>query len=479
MPTRPIKANDINTMNSADIINTALDASGEFAKIVPRAVKPGDVLPNGKIASRQDSVMSLRAIGELMMQYQPLQNAFLSNIVNRIAQVIITSRLYENPWNMFKKGLMEFGETVEEIFVELAKPFQFNPEVAEDKVFKRVIPDVRAAFHAMNYQKFYKVTVSNDQLRQAFLSWQGITDLISKIINTLYTGANYDEFLVMKYMIARMALNGYIYPVTIPVIDATNARSVTTQMVGYGNNFQFMSDTYNAAGVRTYTDPSYLYTILTTDISALFDVEVLALSFNMSKAELLGRQVLVDGFGTIDMVRLGEIFADDPYTTYVPFTSDELTQLASIKALMVDESWFMIFDNLVNMTEIYNAEGLYWNYFYHVWKTFSTSPFANAVMFTTNTDNAATAITVTPDAATVSKGSKTQMSAVVTGTGFVNQRVHWDISGAETDTTITPDGQLIVGKGETQAMITVKATSLQTPDISGTATITIQGNGGD
>lgn len=153
MPTRPIKANDINTMNSADIINTALDASGEFAKIVPRAVKPGDVLPNGKIASRQDSVMSLRAIGELMMQYQPLQNAFLSNIVNRIAQVIITSRLYENPWNMFKKGLMEFGETVEEIFVELAKPFQFNPEVAEDKVFKRVIPDVRAAFHAMNYQK--------------------------------------------------------------------------------------------------------------------------------------------------------------------------------------------------------------------------------------------------------------------------------------------------------------------------------------
>ena len=231
--------------------------------------------------------------------------------------------------------------------------------------------------------------------------------------------------------------------------------------------------------VRTYTDPSYLYTILTTDISALFDVEVLALSFNMTKAELLGRQVLVDGFGTIDSVRLGEIFADDPYTTYVPFTSDELTQLASIKALMVDESWFMIFDNLVNMTEIYNAEGLYWNYFYHVWKTFSTSPFANAVMFTTNTDNAATAITVTPDSATVSKGSKTQMTAVVTGTGFVNQRVHWEVSGAETDTTITPDGQLIVGKGETQATITVKATSLQTPDISGTATITIHGNGGD
>lgn len=476
MPTRPIKPNGLDQMNAVDIVNTALDNAGEFSQIVPRAVKPGDVLPNGKIASRQDSVMSLRAIGEVMMQYTPLQNAFLSNIVNRIAQVIITSRLYENPWNMFKKGLMEFGETVEEIFVEIAKPFQFDPETAEEKVFKRVIPDVRAAFHAMNYQKFYKVTVSNDQLRQAFLSWQGITDLISKIINTLYTGANYDEFLVMKYMIARMALNGNIYPVTIPEVTAENARSVTTQMVGYGSNFQFMSDKYNAAGVRTYTDPSYLYTILTTDISALFDVEVLALSFNMPKAELLGRQILVDGFGQIDTVRLGEIFADDPYTLYTPFTSDEITQLASIKALMVDESWFMIFDNLVNMTEIYNAEGLYWNYFYHVWKTFSTSPFANAVMFTT-TENAATTVTVTPATPTLGKGTKTQMYASVSGTGFASQRVHWEVSGTETDTTITPDGQLIIGKNETASSIIVKATSLQTPDVSGTTVVTISGNG--
>lgn len=474
MPTRPQTGASLKNMQAADIVNTTIANMGEteLAYALPRAVKPGDVLPNGRIASEQDSIMSLRAIGEVMMQYTPLKNAFLSAIVNRIAQVIITSRLYENPWNMFKKGLLSFGETVEELFVEISKPFQFDPEVAEDKVFKRVIPDVRAAFHAMNYQKFYKVTVSNDQLRQAFLSWQGITDLISRIINTLYTGANYDEFLVMKYMIARMALAGNIYPVTIPEVNATNARSVTTQMVGYGLNFQFMSDVYNAAGVRTYTDPRYLYTILTTDISALFDVEVLALSFNMSKAELLGRQVLVDGFGQFDTVRLAEIFADDPYTTYTPFTADELTQLSSIKGLMVDEAWFMIFDNMVNMTEIYNAEGLYWNYFYHVWKTFSTSPFANAVMFTT-TENAATTVTVTPATPTLPKGSTTQMTAVVAGTGFASQRVLWEVSGDETDTIITPDGQLKIGKNETATSVTVKATSLQTPDISGTTTVTI------
>lgn len=481
MPTRPAKTANINTINAADILNvTAESIGGDYAAMVPRAVKPGDVLPNGKIATQQDSIMSLRGIGEILMQYTPLQNAFLTNVVNRIAFVIITSRLYENPWAHFKKGIMEYGETVEELFVQLASPFQFDPEVAENEVFKRVIPDVRAAFHCMNYQKFYKVTVSNDQLRQAFLSWQGITDLISRIINTLYTGANYDEFLVMKYMIARMALDGNIYPVTIPAVSSTNARTVTTQMVEYGLNFQFMSDSYNIAGVQTYTDPRYLYTILTTDISALFDVEVLALSFNMSKAELLGRQVLVDGFGQLDQVRLQELFADDPYTTFTPFTTAELAQLKTIKGLMVDENFFMIFDNLVNMTEIYNPQGLYWNYMYHVWKTFSTSPFVNAVMFTTTT-NTITSITVTPATPTLAKGSTTKFSATVVGTGFVAQQVLWEVSGTGITSTIDYAGNLTIGKNETAATLTVKATSLLNPNVSGTTTVTVQGNstGGD
>ena len=66
-----------------------------------------------------------------------------------------------------EKGLRR--ETIEEIFVNIAKPFQFDPEVAENTVFKREIPDVRSAFHIMNYQKYYKATIQNDQLRQAFL----------------------------------------------------------------------------------------------------------------------------------------------------------------------------------------------------------------------------------------------------------------------------------------------------------------------
>jgi hypothetical protein len=185
--------------SSTQILNAIRNESGGYYQsIVPIADGTSD---------------SIRKIGTVIMGNQDLQNAFLNALINRIGRVIITSKMYENPWAGFKKGLLEYGETVEEIFVNIAKPHQFDQSKSESEVFKREIPDVRAEFHPMNYQKFYKVTVSNDQLRQAFLSVQGITDLIGRIIDSLYTGANFDELISMKYLVGRFALAGNIYPV--------------------------------------------------------------------------------------------------------------------------------------------------------------------------------------------------------------------------------------------------------------------------
>ena len=47
----------------------------------------------------------------------------------------------------------------------------------------------------------------------------------------------------------------------------------------------------------------------------------------------------------------------------------------------MDENFFQVYDNKDQFTEKYVASGLYWNYFYHVWKTVSTSDFSNAVVF--------------------------------------------------------------------------------------------------
>lgn len=377
--------------------------------------------------------------------------------------------MYDNPWSMFKKGMLEFGETIEEIFVNLAKPFQFDPEGAETNLFRREMPDVRSAFHIMNYQKYYKTTIQNDQLRQAFLSWEGITDLIAKIVDAMYTGANYDEFLTMKYLLAKHILNGRMYPVTIPTVSTANMKEIVSIIKGVSNKFEFLSTNYNVAGVYNQSPKSDQYMLINSQFDATMDVEVLASAFNMSKAEFAGRRVLVDGFGELDNERLAVLFADDP--TYTEIGSDDLAALNALPAVLVDKDWFMIFDNYYNFTEQYNGEGLYWNYWYHVWKTFSVSPYANNALFIPATP-AVTSVTISPDSATVAKGNTLQLTATVVTTDFAPQTVTWSISGTS-DCTINQQGVLTVPEDATDVSVTVVATSDYDTTVSDSATITI------
>lgn len=441
---------------SVDILNSIREkASPEYRNAVPLA---------------SADTASIRQIGQIVMNYTALQNEFLSAIYNRIGRVIVTSKMYYNPWVMFKKGLLEFGETVEEIFVNIAKAHTYNPDVAAQKFMQREIPDVRAAFHTMNYQKFYKATISNDQLRQAFLSWQGITDLIAKIVDAMYTAANYDEFQVMKYMLARNILNGYFYPVTVPTISKANASDIVTEVKAASNMLEYLSTNYNYAGVSTFTAKRDQFVITTARFDAIMDVNVLASAFNMDKAQFMGNRVQIDSFDTIDDARMNELFADDPAAGYVPLSDAEKEALAAVPAVIVDRDYFMIFDNLYKFTEDYNGEGLYWQYWYHTWKTFSSSPFANAEVFVPGTPSV-TSVTVSPSTATVTKGATLALSANVAVENFAPKGVTWTVESELS--SITQEGVLTVGVNETATPLTVTATSDFDKTKSGTATIKV------
>lgn len=445
------------TSTSVDILNAIRNsASSNYRDYVPAAMPNAD---------------SVREIGAIIMNYPALQNEFLNALINRIGRVMITSKMYSNPWAIFKQGLLEFGETIEEIFVNIAKPFEYDPAVAESKVFAREIPDVRAAFHILNYKKFYKATIQNEQLRQAFLSWEGITELISKIVDSMYTGANYDEFQTMKYLLARHILNGELHAVQVPTVSEQNMKSVVSTIKGVSNNFEFMSNKYNVAGVATYSMKENQYIVVNSNFDAVMDVEVLASAFNMDKADFMGRRVLVDSFGNLDVDRLNALFDGDDW--YTPLTSAETAALDAIPAVLVDDKWFMIFDNMFNFTELYNGEGLYWNYWYHVWKTFSVSPFANAAVFVPGAP-AVSGVTVSPASVTISAGQSVLLTANVTTTNFASKAVNWEISPETEGVTISPEGLLYIGaEVDSGTEITVTATSVFDSTKSASATVTV------
>lgn len=451
MPTRPSKVTmNTNVLNILNAIRN--NASNEYRDYVPPIT----------------DTSQLREIGTIIMDYPALQNEFLSALINRIGRVLISSRLYENPWSRFKKGMLDYGETVEEIFVNIAKPYEFEgSHTSPTSQFKKYKPDVRAAFHVMNYQKYYPVTIEQQKLRQAFLSAEGVTNLISYIVNSIYTAANYDEFLTMKYLLGKTILKGRMYPIEVDTISANNAKSIITEVKATSNILEFPSDKYNPAHVFQHTPKSEQIIFINAKFDAIMDVNVLASAFNMDKAQFMGQRVLIDSFGSLDTNRLAELFADDP--NYVPFTDDEIKALDTIPMAVVGEKFFMVFDNLNEFTEVYNGELLYWNYFYHQWKTFSTSPFENALVYVPTTPSV-TAVEVTPATATVSAGSSLALTTTVTVEGFAPQTVTYT---SDTDgVTITEGGVVQIDEG-VSGTATITVASTYNESVTDTVTLTI------
>lgn len=357
----------VSTLNAStlDILNTIRqNASYEYQSLVPEVTSAHDI----------------PAVGEVLYGYPALANQFLNALVNRIALVQVKSSLYNNPYARLKKGYLEFGETIEEVFVEIAKAREFSAEKAAAREFKRTLPDVRSAFHTMNWRVQYPVTIQDEDLRMAFLSINGVQDLISKIIDAVYTGAEYDEFLLFKYLMIKAISHGMMKPVSIGT--GSDMKEAAVAFRATSNNMTFLKTEYNMNGVHTKTDKANQIIFMDSTYNASYDVNVLASAFNMDKAEFMGSLYLIDDWTTFDNDRFAEIRANSDMLEEV--TADELSLLNNVKAVIVDEEWFQVYDNQTKFTEVYVSSGEYWNYNLNIWKTVSSSPFSNAVVFVTS-----------------------------------------------------------------------------------------------
>ena len=196
----------------------------------------------------------------------------------------------------------------------------------------------------------------------------------------------------------------------------------------------------------TLTTVRYLF--VPPVFSAMRDVNVLPAAFNMDMADFLGHKIMVDTFGT---------------------------GLEKVQAILVDRDWFMDFDRLDEYNEIYNPEGLYWNYFYHVWRLYSASPFVNAIMFTSDDTISITSIDVTPAAPTVKNGDVQQFTATFTASPMAPKGVIWSVTGATQPVKSQIDwtGRLMVAPDEKNTTLTVTATSPNDPTKTDTATVTV------
>ena len=426
---------------------------------MPNGVNVLNVIRQNASAVYQDRIPeataeNLHEVGDSVLTYEAQANEFVNALVNRIGLVILNNRMATNPLAALKKGRLAVGETIEEIYIDVIKAQTYDPRAAQDTLFKRHLPNVSSVFHSVDSQLNYPLTISNEQLRKAFLSYDSLDRFIAGLVDSMYKSATLDEFIQMKQLISEWneSKRFIIEPITA-VTDAATAREAMIKIKAVSDGMTIFNNQMNYAGVWTSTPKDEQYLITTPDFNARMDVDVLAAAFHMDKAEFAGHVIVVDNIGDL---------GDD-----------------GIEAILVDKNWYQVYDYLRTFKTAYNGEGLYWNYFYHVWMVYSLSPFSNAVAFGTATPTV-TALTVTPTTATVKAGGSVQITTSVTGTGDPTSKCTYAIAGAvDPETVVSSMGKVLLGSKETGSLgtsknqITVTATSVQDTSKTAVCTITV------
>lgn len=420
---------------------------------------------------------SIAPIGKIIINNERYRNAFI-NTVNLIGLTVIKRNGWDNPWNFTKRGTLRFGQQIRELVNDLCNVYDYNENFDnKERFLETVVPNVFNYIHEVNFQKFYQTTTSDSQLAMAFDSEDSLFDFIDNAIAMLYESLKYDTYIVDKYMLCRRILDGTMTPVKIDDYDNLTPRQRVSALKSISNKMTFRSPNYNPAGVRRATSFDDQIMIINTDFEADFSTEVLATSFFRDEADMKSRLVLIDAFNSHDTNRLTELLG----SAFVNFTSAELTQLATIPAVLISREWFMDYDYALDtesgqkQTEFYNPTTLENNHFLHAWRVFSTSPFENGAVFTSDSQGV-TSVSVSPATATVSKGQNLQLSATVVTTGFANKSVTWgvDETSENAGVTITQSGKLFVPADLTGVTtITVIATSVYDTTKTANATITV------
>lgn len=322
------------------ILNTIWEnASDDYQARVPQAT--------------QDNIAE---VGNAILSYTAGKNEFLDALVNRISLVLVSSKMATNRLAAFKKGMLEYGADVEEIFTEMAKAQVFDVDRAESEVFKRVKPDTKAIFHRVNREDMYKVTIEEAHIKRAFLSSDGLGKLVSSIVNSLYSGNAHDEYILMKQLVADFFTkpeteSSYI---EVPKVqDQASAQEFMRAIKQASTDMTFMNSDFNAQGVMQKSEKNEQVLLIHKNVDTHISTDLLAWAFNENNFDVNVQKIIVDDFGT----------------------------MPNTQAVLVDKGWFMVFDKLFETRNLYNPEGLYWNYWLHHHQLLSTSQFHNAVAF--------------------------------------------------------------------------------------------------
>lgn len=301
----------------------------------------------------------------------------LNDFIGLLKKVVFTAvynKTFNNPLAELEGERMPLGQFIEDVYINPAKARGFDVNDFAG-LLEKYSAEVASQYLSVNSDLQYCVTLTREKVRNAFTSWDQLEGLISGMVNSLYNGAFITRYNQAKGLpLAAFKAGAVKYEVITNPTSEQTAKALVRKMRADFSKMQIPSTAFNAwqdvkgkgaFALKTWSDPQDVVVLISADIEALIDVEVLAAAFNMSKADFLGRVIVVDDFSQYDDD--GQVAVDG----------------SMIKAMICDRAWFKIKTQDFAMDEFYNANNRTWQYYLNDVRMVNYSLFANAKIYTT------------------------------------------------------------------------------------------------
>lgn len=423
------------SLTTMDILNTILDEASELyqSRILPY---------NGD---------NLAQIGKAIMEDKNIKNEYIDALINKIALSNIVSKLYSNPLAKLKGAGVPLGQTIEEIFINPAVDHGYSKEGT--LLLQSNPADGKVCYYTLNRKSTYPVTIYDADLIKGFTSEQEYMSLYNKVVASLYSGDNIDEFLLTKGLFGKTIDAGAMQ---IVEADSAQPKELIKNIQKFSDWFTFANTEYNGYNLVNETKSSSNPTgetpcitfcptenqvlLLRSDMKTEINFEVLATIFNMDVVALKQMTIIIDSFPS------------DNYDIY---------------AVLCDQDAIQVRDQIVQMESQRIGNAMATNYWLHHQQFLFLSMFGNAVAFG-KPKVPVTGLTIN-GLATVVAGSTIALTITYAPTDASVKSVYWT-SSDPTKATVNKAG-VVTGIGA--GSVTITATAKDGSGITQTKSITV------
>lgn len=289
--------------------------------------------------------------------FEPTENE-ITAMVNKIGKQLMLGSNFEDRLPELEGELLPYGATIEEYFIDLILPNNFDNDGAN------ALAPARPSFEDIVYsyplaKKTFKTTVDYGKIEQGMLGESEFSTLVARITKQLY-----DSLAIYKYALKRQLLGSAIdrLPTTVTPKNVVKLAIPTTTATAEAfaksvkDKVEYMTHIHDdmaiESGVVTRSDLADLVLYVSEGILSVLDVDLEAGAFNVGKVQVPVTIKALEDFGT-------------------------LTAHTDTYAVLVDTRGVKLHTHRESATSQPNGEGEFMNYFLHHQPTGFISKYTN------------------------------------------------------------------------------------------------------